>query len=217
MNRKNYLKEVEINRIYENSGLNLINNANLIVVDVQPAYENGFNFDMFEFTQFLNESNSNLSSLTFLFNGPDLGFPDEHELKYWFEENGLDQDISYSADWYDKGYAFFRFCMDSGIDEDDIADLVKYMIKTGINDSRDLEKINWNEFMQMYDHSKEEIRELLEFSDDVLYIPDLMDYLKRFSGNIVMCGGGMYECLREVEIGFKALDKDYRLLTKYVY
>jgi hypothetical protein len=34
---------------------------------------------------------------------------------------------------------------------------------------------------------------------------------------IVVCGGGVNECLKEVEIALQALDKPYNVLTQYTY
>ena len=33
----------------------------------------------------------------------------------------------------------------------------------------------------------------------------------------LLCGGGINECLKEVEIAIKAMDKNYRVLTNYTY
>jgi len=43
-----------------------------------------------------------------------------------------------------------------------------------------------------------------------------MDFLKRYS-NIVLTGGGIYECLKEVEIALMALDKSYQILNEFTY
>ncbi len=67
--------------------------------------------------------------ILFLFNGPDLEFPDEDELKQWYYENGLKEEVIHSSDYYDKGYAFFRYCMDSDIKHEDTVKLVKYCIR----------------------------------------------------------------------------------------
>ena len=50
----------------------------------------------------------------------------------------------------------------------------------------------------------------------MINIPDLMDFLKRYS-NIVLTGGGINECLKEVEIALNSLDKPYKVLTQYTY
>lgn len=215
MRKERLLKEVQRNKLLETSGVNTVSGVDLISIDIQPAYEQAFTFNINEFIQFLNQNYNSMNSLTFLFNGPDLGFPDENEYKYWLIENGLDENIIESANFYDKGYAFFRFCMDEGIDDDKIVDLIKYMIRHDINDSRDINENMWNEFMNEYGHS--DVRELLELADDMINIPDLMEYLQRFNGRIVLCGGGINECFKEVEIALMALDKDYNVLTRYTF
>lgn len=185
-----------------------------MVVDIQPAYKDGFRGWLRDFIEFLEENHHKFSRITFLFNGPDLGFPDENEYKWWWIENGLSEEIIMESDFYDKGYAFFRFCMDEGMDEDAIVNLISYMIETGINDSRELSEEWWDGFMEIY--GNEDIRELMEFSDDMINIPDLMSEIGDYD-NVLMCGGGEYECLREVELAFRAIGKPYNLLRQFVY
>ena len=53
-------------------------NFPLIVVDVQPGYEDDIDFDIKEFCEYLNEQ----EKILYLFNGPDLGYEDEYEISY---------------------------------------------------------------------------------------------------------------------------------------
>ena len=64
----------------------------------------------------------------------------EDSFKEWLIDLGIDEDVVYNAVFFDKGYAFFRYCMDSNISEESIVNLIKFMIKYNINDSRDINK-----------------------------------------------------------------------------
>ena len=44
-----------------------------------------------------------------------------------------------------------------------------------------------------------------------------MDVLKPYGGKLMLTGGGINECLKEVEIALLALDKPYNVLTQYTY
>ena len=88
------------------------------------------------------------------------------------------------------------------------------MIEKDVNDSRDLDKEFWNEFIERF--GNEDIRELLEFAGDAINIPELMDELRDYRG-VVLCGGGINECLKEVEIALDAIGTPYTTLTKYTY
>lgn len=186
----------------------------LIVVDIQPEYQNAFGSMASELAEYINENHEQFTNLTFLFNGPELGMIEEYEYRNWWLEEGLDEDIAYNSEFYDKGYAFFRYCMDKGIDEDQIVNLIKMMMERDINDSRELDEEFWNEFVERF--GDEDIRELMEFSDDCLHIPDLMDKLRPYN-NIVLTGGGINECLKEVEIALDALDKTYLTWGRFTY
>jgi len=171
--------------------------------------------------------NADYDGIYYLYNGADtVGGVDENELKDWLaEKSGMEFDEAYqimdSMQFYDKVYAFFRYCIDEGIDNDEIVALVKFMVEKDVNDSRDLDEEFWDEFVDRYkeylDLSPESVRELLKFSDDMINIPDLMDFLQRIRGKITLVGGGLDECLKEVVIALRALDKQYNIDDVWTY
>lgn len=215
--RKSLTEEKNINKrksriINENrfQGKTIIN------VDIQPEYESFVSFSIEKWVGFINEEYQN-NEIIFLYNGEEtLGMIDEYSYKDWLLEKGIEEEILDRATFYDKGYAFFRYCMDNSIDEDNIADLVRFMMNNDINDSRDIDKDMWKKFMQETNHDLEEVKDLLENADDMINIPDLMDFLQRYS-NIVLTGGGIDECLKEVEIALLALNKSYHTYHEFIY
>lgn len=195
---------------------NIVQGKTIINVDIQPEYEKYISFDLYKWVNFINQNAAD-NDIVFLYNGAEtLGMIDEYSFKEWLIELGIDEEIIYGATFYDKGYAFFRYCMDNSIDEDNIVDLVKYMISQDINDSRDIDEDMWNNYMEETNHNQQDVRDLLENADDMINIPDLMDFLKNYT-NIILTGGGINECLKEVEIALLSLDKDYNSLSEFVY
>lgn len=187
----------------------------LIVVDIQPEYSNWMGNVGKELMQYINQNYSQLSNLTFLYNGEEtLGMINEYDYRDWLIDMGLDEEIVDNVALYDKGYAFFRNCMDRGGDEQGLVNLVKFMIAHDINDSRELDENFWNSYVEQY--GNKDIRELMEDSDDCINIPDLMSFLEPFN-NVVLVGGGINECLREVELAMDALDKNYETWNKFTY
>jgi hypothetical protein len=218
MKKAAWLRETQRQRIFENSGINSVANTNLISVDVQPEYQDYLGFDLYEYLQFLNDNIDAMNSLTFLYNGADtLGMVTETEYQMWLVENGFSEENLGYARFYDKGYAFFRYCMDEGIDDEDVVALVRFMLTNDINDSRDMDAEKWEDFMAASDADQSEIRDLMEVSDDMISIPDLMDFLRNYNGSITLTGGGIQECLKEVEIALMALQKPYNVLTQWTY
>ena len=107
--------------------------------------------------------------------------------------------------------------MDSHIDESATINFVRFMYENNINDSREMNREMWTKYLRQYRRTdKKQVMELLQHSDDMVNIPDLMDYIKRFN-NIVLTGGGVNECLKEVEISLKALNKQYDILEDFTY
>ena len=218
MRKAALLKETQRHRMLETAGLNSVQGANLISVDIQPEYQDYLSFDLNDYLQFLNENIELMSSLTFLYNGADtLGMVSEQEFMMWLVENGFEEDNLNFSRFYDKGYAFFRYCMDEGVDDEDIVALVKFMVANQINDSRDMDEQKWNDFMLSSDVDRTEIRDLMENIDDMINVPDLMDFLRNYGGKIILTGGGINECLKEVEIALMALDRPYNVLTQFTY
>ncbi len=140
----------------------------------------------------------------------------EGEYKEWLYNLGVGYDVIDGAKFYDKGYAFFRYCMDSNIEEDNIADLVRFMSKHEINDSRDIDSDMWGQYMGETGHDQDDVRELLENASDCINIPELMEFLEHYH-NIVLTGGGINECLKEVEIALLAMEKPFNIISRYTY
>jgi hypothetical protein len=191
------------------------NGKTLMNVDIQPEYQKWLTFNLTEWGRMVNNHKGNL---VFLFNGEDtMGMINENEYKYWLSETvGIDDETIDNATFYDKGYAFFRYCIDNKIEEQQIVDLVKFMIEKDIDDSRQLDQNFWNEFISKHSHTHHDVRYLLEMSDDCINLPELMDFLRKYN-NIVICGGGANECLKEVEIALHALDKQFDKFDDYIY
>ncbi len=216
MRKERLLAETQRHRMLETSGIDMLQGVNLISVDIQQAYQDYFGWQAHSFGEMINNSFQQLNSLTFLFNGPDLGFPTEDEYRWWLiEDCGIEEEITASAYFFDKGYAFFRYCMDEGIDDDELVALIQYMIKHNINDSREIDEEMWHSFSQ--ESGYDDIRDLLEVADDMINIPELMEVLKNYGGKLMLTGGGINECLKEVELALMALDKPYNVLTQYTY
>lgn len=189
-----------------------------ISVDIQPEYSPDHAFSMESYTTFLNENYDDFQNLVFLYNGAEtLGMIPENEYRAWLFSNGLEERVLDGAKFYDKGYAFFRYCMDSSIDQTAVANFVRFMYENSVRDSRDMTREMWAKYLREYRRTdRKEVYELLKHSSDCVHIPDLMDYLKRFR-NIVLTGGAINECLKEVEIALQALKQPYQIEQKYTY
>lgn len=214
MKKDKLLLNEEINRlkVLMESGYE---GKNLIVVDIQPEYQRSFGFYMRDFCEFINDNYETLSSITLLYNGKDtMGMVDEIEYKMWLIDEGLNEEILDHINFYDKGYAFFRYCMDNSIEEESIVNLVKFMIQKNIHTSDEIDADMWDQFVE--ENGDKNVQELLDQSDDFLVIPELMNYLESYR-NILLCGGGIYECFKEVEIALQALNIPYNTYNRFIY
>jgi hypothetical protein len=201
--------------LFENSSYS---GKTYICVDIQPEYQSYFRFQPSKFCEFLNENHESFSNLVFLYNGHEtLGLTTKDDYKHWLLDNELNEDILNYAQFYDKGYAFFRYCMDNYVDESATVNFVRFMYNNDIRDSRDMTREMWAKYLREYRRlDRKEVYELLKHSGDCVNVPDLMDYLKEFR-NIVLTGGGINECLKEVEIALQALNISYQTDNRFTY
>lgn len=183
-----------------------LSGRDLIVVDIQPTYGPYIKtFDLEDFTEYLNDTE--FKSILYLYNGPDMGFEDWNEIGYWLMESGLEEEKFDEMTSFEKGYAFFRSFMDLGMEERDLIKLLRYMFDSKIYDSRDISEEDWDALDINWDYDPD---------GDMVNIPDVLFQLRQYN-NPIVCGGGRDECLAEIELCFKVLDKPYELLERFVY
>lgn len=189
----------------------------LVIVDIQPDYKKYITFNMGSFVDFLNKSYKKYERILYLYNGREtVGLDDQGSITEWLVEYGLDEEVLNIVEFYDKGYAFLRNAMDQGINEDEIVHLLEYMSSNDLNDSRDLDEENWNEFSRLYPKDID-IKEYLQDNEDSINIPDVLERIKYIKNNFQICGGGKTECLAEVLILIKLCKKRYSILPQFVY
>jgi len=161
-------------------------NKKIIIVDIQPSYRIHMDMDMKDFTNWLNHHD--YLDILYLFNGPYLGYENEHEIKEWLYDYGLDD--TRNIEFFEKNYGFFRDMMDSGASDEEIITLGKYMIENNI-----FSTINIKENIPGVS------KKWLNTNNYSIYIPDLQNVLLKFldkNDKPLLIGGGKYECFKEV-------------------
>ena len=186
-----------------------------ISVDVQPAYE--FPFDVASYYEWLDE---NFERVIVYINGEELGFPPADEHKYWLYEQGVPEEIVFGSkfEFREKGYAFFRSCMDEGI-EDCLVDIIQFMFEKQIYDSRQLEDEHFEEIGAEYENC-DRIIEFLQDNEDMINIPDLMFDLQKDNlqgRQLSVSGGGDTECLEEIRLALRALNINFSDDNDWIY
>lgn len=194
--------------------------SDIVVVDVQPAYQNFHKFLTPKLVQFLNESTGDV---IYFFNGEDVGINDKiPEMQEFLIENGIDEDRLDEIRFAEKGYAWLRGWMDTGVDEDTIVKTVSYMLMHNVNDSRDLTD---DDYGKILGNDQSAIDDLMGNSDNI-YIPEFhLDGTRwvspqeifRLVRTPMLVGGGMDECLAEIRLLMQALKIKFKVNNKYTY
>lgn len=170
--------------------------SSLIICDVQPHDMGKYiHWDEYKFAEFVNK----YRKVLVLFNGDEFGWESQADMEDVYLEWGIDVG---KCEFYDKGYAWFRGLMDSGYD---IEQLISYMLKHRVDDSRDIED---QTLMKLLDSD--------EVPADPLYIPEVSDVLSNWRNSDIV-GGGRNECLAEVKLLLDGKKLRYKEISQWVY
>ena len=116
---------------------------------------------------------------------------------------------------FTKEYAFFRSLMDEGYSDELIVELGKLMRKYNLTDAREISE---SDFYEIFNELFESHGVNIDFEELPFYLPhDLLENLDKLPNNVTIVGGGVNECLKEVELVMQILDKPYAINHQYCY
>jgi hypothetical protein len=186
---------------------NLDNNV-LICVDIQKEYEDAFQFRIDHFLNFINKYDN---IIYYVYDGEEIGGPTESELIDWLLENGLEESKLHNIRFFDKEHGFLRTYMDSYNDVEGLYELLRYMMDNKYTHSTDIPIDEYSIF------NNSDIKDFLENGDCIILDFKVFKMVKQFPKNFNLCGGGQFECLREMEIVFELFNKSYHKINRYIY
>jgi len=183
-------------------------NTNILVVDVQPAYNK---FCRFVAPKICNLLNSQSGKMVAMFNDEEMTGDTLDDVYNYYVEYGLNPELIEEGKikFVEKQYAFLRGWMDNGVSDHNIILGIRAMVTHGVNDSRDLD------FRVVF--PEDEFEDLESMADNI-YLPDYIDiaFLRNLSP-FYMCGGGREECLREIELICNAMNIRYKRMNNLIY
>ncbi len=182
----------------------LTESSSLVVVDIQPGHKAFIQFDIYEFCRYLNDFKGHID---YIFNGPELGYDKKTTVEKWLRRHGLKRSVNY----IEKEYGWLRDAMDYGVDKYDIIDVLQYMIKQDVEDSRDIEREQLNKLRVNQDFIEALVEENVS-----IFLPEILPDLQKMKPTVII-GGGDNECLTEVELTLAALKKRPTRNPKYIY
>lgn len=194
---------------------------NLIVVDVQPLYEQNIKFDMNEFVDFIL---SIKKKILWFYNGPEtIGSDDTPEnIIHWLAEKTEKYDEIENFDWdnkvefYDKGYSFFRDWMDAGVSNNGMKQALRYMYMNRKNDSREITYDQWKEILPKQDFDI--IEHGIKDEGLTIWTPDIsIGDIKNNWNNSLLCGGSLNECMKEIMLMMSTFNIKYTIVDKFTY
>lgn len=172
----------------------------LVVVDVQPAYQDACEDIIYEVIEKINKSEQ---PVIFFFVGRELDCDTKSDVIGYLLEHGIEENRIDGIRFIEKDYGFFRTWMDAGVSHDKILKTIRYMNENKINDTRDFSDEDWtNTVGNQYSHRA--------YSEEFFALPNFNQKLfkEKFVDNLELIGGGRYECLLEIDFFLKGLNKN---------
>ena len=134
-----------------------------------------------------------------------------------FEEWLSNEEFLDSLNTITKSYGFFRSLIDYGIDQDELVQLGKFLVKNNIVSATEIKKDNdlFNKFKE--DFKTSDLKDI-NFEDNPFYLPDdLMDSLGSIRNGVVLVGGGVNECLKEIRILLEIMGINHSINPNFTY
>lgn len=172
----------------------------LVVVDVQPAYQDSCEDIIYEVIAKINKSEK---PVIFFFVGKELDCDSKSDVIGYLLEHGIEEKKLDTIRFIEKDYGFFRSWMDVGIPHDIILKTIRYMNQQQITDTKNFSDEDWKNTVG-YQYGKH------VYTEETFNLPDFNQkmFKEKLNDNFELIGGGRYECLLEIDFFLKGLHKN---------
>lgn len=203
---------LETHRLMEESS----KNRTLVVIDIQPAYQEFLKYIIHDFCIYLNEHKG---PILYFFNDENIGCDSLDDVRMFLLDFGVEDEVIDRIEFKPKQYAFFRNWMDAGMERGHIIKAIRYMVMKRVNDSRDVSDEEWTDvFGGVEGDWNEEFSDIPNIvRDEMISIPDVSIGELKSNSPVYLCGGGRDECLSEFRFLFEAFNIPYRIIKRFVY
>lgn len=217
---------MKINQLTESS------NTNLLIIDVQPEYDNWCNNILEGVQGMIEKANGGIFVVYNDFGGGDTldevfaylaGTDQEDEEEFYNDETDeweytspahtAVSDKLKSAKFFQKEFGFLRDWMDQGVRDSTIIEIIRAMAAAKAYDSRELD------YESISDNAKADLESTgISWEDGGIYMQEWVPvhFLKSISP-FYMMGGGRQECLREIELFCNAFNIKYKRIDSLIY
>jgi len=181
----------------------------LIVVDVQPAYQDACQDIIYDI---IDKINNTEQPIIFFYVGKEMDCDRKSDVIGYLLENGIEENRIDGIRFIEKDYGFIRTWMDAGVSHETIVKTIQYMKKNQINDTRDFDDIDWkNTVGNQYAKPV--------YTEELFVMPNFNQKIFELStvDNFELIGGGRYECLLEIDLYLQGLGKKTSITEQLCY
>ncbi len=197
----------------------------LVIVDIQPFYHQYHRHITPKLLEYIKDNNS-YENIIWFYNAEEvIGIEEtiDDMNEYIGDFEIISEEQFESIIFIDKDFGFFRNWMDAGVDEDYIKTVIKYMIREGDIDSREIDEEVFKMLFQTFfnvsdDDTLDEWSDEYEFfQGNPINIPQFKWGAIKGLKNVDLCGGSEHECLAEMKILLESVDVKVNELTNFIY
>lgn len=178
------------------------NSKPIIVVDVQPEYDDYCGKILNSLKQIINNSKG---PILWFFNGDEYANDTTASVMEYIEDNGI---YNNNIRLVQKGFGFFRDWIDSSkITDKDIIITVRYMIQNKLRQSDEIKDDILYRLIDKYQHEM----------PGTIYVPEInIAEIHKLSGCYI-CGGYKTECFKEITLLLNIFNIKYKIIKSLVY
>ncbi len=197
----------------------------LVIVDIQPFYHQYHRDITPKLLEYIKDNSNSYENVIWFYNAEEVRIEEtiDDMNEYIGDFEIISEEQFESIIFIDKDFGFFRNWMDTGVDEEYIKTVIKYMIREGYNDSGEIGEDTFKMLFQtFFNVSDDDI--LDEWSDEYEFFQDNPINIPQFKWtaikglkNVDLCGGSKYECLAEMKILLESVNVKVNELTNFIY
>lgn len=181
-------------------------NHGLLVVDVQPAYDN---WCMHIARDVAKRINNTRKSTVIMWVGEGLTPDTEEDVRCYLREHGARPGKLSECAFIEKDYGFFRPWMDSS------SYSREHIITVGTEMMR--QRLTCSEQLDVLSILGEDCTSDLTLGRDAIHLPSFDTCALHYFDKLDTCGGGLNECLAEIELFLDMRNTPYTQLTHLTY
>ena len=190
----------------------VMGNRDIIIMNIQPAYENRIKFKMAEFINWIKSATNNKFKTTYFFYNGEKTEDNILAITKWYEEQGMIEGIPVEPYNIAQIHEYFDNLLKTNYNHEEFITVIKFLMSKNYDEVRDS---NPDE-LQTLMISDEFKQELIQGKHKIFVPYDLLDKLKKINDPFI-CGGLKHSSVEIIRILLEVIGKKYSISDKWAF